>query len=90
MLGITNNIILCRNKVSRKSFKMLFKDITAMDRKQHTTVSHNLELITNMEIEETTDPDSVSSYTSLFCGLLHCDSINLSNSILTPPIGGFP
>ena len=57
-------IMFCRSKVSRKSFKILFKDIVAMNKKhmQHTTVSHDLKLITNMETEEATDPDYVSKH----------------------------
>ena len=61
------NIVLCRSKISRKSCRSLFKDVVAMNIKhmQHTTVSHDLKLITNMETKETTDPDCVSI-------LLHC------------------
>ena len=53
--------MLCRNKVSRKSFKIFIRDIAAMNTKhmQHTAVSHDLKLISNMEAEELNDPDNV-------------------------------
>ena len=62
VLSIIYNIMLCRKKVSRKSFKVLLKDVVATNIKhmQHTTVSHDLKLIRNVETEEITDPDYVS------------------------------
>lgn len=43
---------------------MSFKDIVTMNRKhtKHTAVSHDLELVTNMETEEETDTNNVSKY----------------------------
>lgn len=54
--------LFCRKKFSRKSFKISVKDIVTLNRKhmQHTTVSHDLELITSMETEEVTDTTYVS------------------------------
>lgn len=74
--------LFCRNKFSRKSFKMSVKDIVTMNRKhmQHTTVSHDLELITSMETEEVTDTTYVSK---------RFDS-NRGLSDSKPTLGGFP
>ena len=57
-------IMFCRSKVSRKSFKIFFKDISAMNKKhmQHTTVSQDMKVITNMETDEATDSDYVSKH----------------------------
>lgn len=74
------NIVPCRSKISRKSFRSLFKDVVAMNIKhmQHTTVSHDLKLITNIETEETTDPDYVSKQ---FCCTVYMQSCRIIPSL---------
>ena len=41
---------------------MFFVDLVEMKGKQHVTVSHNLEVIKNMETEENSELDSVSIF----------------------------